>query len=210
LPQRFRAAALAICFRLAAERFAALAFPPLDAPSLLNAKAAGFLPAFGSSSGDPSICSPIACSTTRRAFAKKSRAFSLGTIQSCHESRVDAMPVEIKLTHYRNFISLVDSYDYERLLWFSLLTCKKCTAKRDSSRTTLEKRPESGIPGMGSDSGFMNGQQTCHHERSEGPAGSHLIKAGRPKARYLRGQRDCALTSAVPTGLGSIAHSTQR
>jgi hypothetical protein len=40
--------------------FLALAFPPLTPPSFPNATAAGFLPAFGSGNGDPSIFSPIA------------------------------------------------------------------------------------------------------------------------------------------------------
>jgi hypothetical protein len=62
-----------MALRLAAESLAALALPPFDAPNLLKASAAGFFPASGFSSGLPSICSPMACSTTRRAFAKKSR-----------------------------------------------------------------------------------------------------------------------------------------
>ena len=101
MPHLAFAAFFAMAFRLAGDSFAARAFPPFAAPNFESATAAGFLPASRSMSGDPSICSPIACSTTRRATAKKSRAFSLGTVQSCHESRADAMPVEIKLTHYQ-------------------------------------------------------------------------------------------------------------
>lgn len=51
---------------------AARAAPPLAPPSLPNATAAGFLPASLSSSGDPSHCSPMACSTTRMAVLVKS------------------------------------------------------------------------------------------------------------------------------------------
>src|ERR1017187_5522220 len=50
------AAFFAICLRLAGESLAALALPPFDAPNLLKATAAGFLPASGSASGFPSIC----------------------------------------------------------------------------------------------------------------------------------------------------------
>ena len=60
--------------RLLSDSLAALAFPPLDAPSLLSATAAGFLPAWGSGNGVPSICSPMACSTTSRANCMKSRS----------------------------------------------------------------------------------------------------------------------------------------
>jgi hypothetical protein len=71
-PQRVCAAFLAMALRLAGESASALAFPPLVPPSFPSATAAGFFPAFGSSSGVPSKCSPIVCSTTRRATVVKS------------------------------------------------------------------------------------------------------------------------------------------
>src|SRR5207245_5767499 len=102
------AAFLAICLRLAGESFAALALPPLDAPSLLRAKAAGFLPASGSSNGVPSKCSPIACSTTRRATVTNSWSLLArpGIKQSSQNLSIWQMPVEIRLTHYRNNMPL--------------------------------------------------------------------------------------------------------
>jgi len=93
-----------MALRLAAESFLALAMPPLDAPSLLRARAAGFLPASRSTSGLPSICSPIACSTTRRAFVKKSRPL-LARLGMLHHATIEPMagsPMEFKLTHCRN------------------------------------------------------------------------------------------------------------
>ena len=65
------AAFFAMALRFAAESLSALARPPLAPPSLPRATAAGFFPAFGSSSGVPSICSPMACSTTRKALTAK-------------------------------------------------------------------------------------------------------------------------------------------
>jgi len=46
---------------------AGLAAPPLAPPSLPSATASGFFPWLGSASREPSSCSPMACSTTRRA-----------------------------------------------------------------------------------------------------------------------------------------------
>ena|SRR5258708_2132373 len=66
---------MAICRRLAAVRLFARALPPFAAPSLLNVTAAGFRVSGGSAGrGEPSKCSPMACSTTRRATDVKSRA----------------------------------------------------------------------------------------------------------------------------------------
>jgi hypothetical protein len=51
----------------------------------------------------PSVCSPIACSTTERATSMKSR-FGLerfGMAPSCHGFTSNASPVEIMQTHYR-------------------------------------------------------------------------------------------------------------
>ena len=70
--QRAAAAFLAIIFRLRGDSAAARALPPFAPPSFPRATAAGFLPAFGSSSGEPSSFSPMACSTTRRATVVKS------------------------------------------------------------------------------------------------------------------------------------------
>lgn len=72
LPQRERAARVAIAVRRAADSFLALARPPFAPPSFPKATAGGFFPAFRSSSGVPSKCSPMACSTTRRATVAKS------------------------------------------------------------------------------------------------------------------------------------------
>ena len=72
LRHRASAAFLAICFRFRGERLSALAFPPFIPPILPSATACGFFLAFGSSSGDPSSFSPIACSTTRLATVMKS------------------------------------------------------------------------------------------------------------------------------------------
>ena len=69
---RAAAAFLAIAFRLAGESLAALAFPPFWPPNLPSATAAGFLPEFGSSSGVPSMRSPMACSPTRKTLTAKS------------------------------------------------------------------------------------------------------------------------------------------
>jgi hypothetical protein len=68
--QRASAAFLAICFRFLADSASARALPPLEAPSLDNATAAGFRVSgfsMGLSSGDPSIFSPTRSSTTERA-----------------------------------------------------------------------------------------------------------------------------------------------
>ena len=62
-----------MAFRSAADKALALDFPPLMPPNLPEAIAAGFLPAFGSLSDVPSMCSPMACSTTSRAICMKSR-----------------------------------------------------------------------------------------------------------------------------------------
>jgi len=70
--QRAIAPFLAISRRLEAESFLALAFPPFGPPSLPMATACGFLPASGFSKGVPSRCSPMVCSTTRRATTVKS------------------------------------------------------------------------------------------------------------------------------------------
>src|SRR5262249_25958030 len=70
-----RAAFLAIAFRFAGLSDAARILPPLDAPSLLKATAAGLrVSGSGSGSGEPSRRSPMACSTTRRATETKSRS----------------------------------------------------------------------------------------------------------------------------------------
>src|SRR5271157_4643843 len=96
------AAFLAMAFRSADDNFAALALPPFLPPSLPKATEMRFFPASGSSSGVPSICSPIARSTTRRAFAKKSRALleRLGMGTSCHGISSGASGPDFKLTHY--------------------------------------------------------------------------------------------------------------
>lgn len=63
-----------MAFRFAVLSAFARAFPPLDAPSLDNATAAGLrVSASGSGMGEPSRRSPMASSTTRRATAVKSR-----------------------------------------------------------------------------------------------------------------------------------------
>jgi len=103
LPHRFLAAFFAIAFRLAAESLAALAFPPFAPPSLPSATAAGFLPTFGSSSGFPSVCSPMAF--TAKSWSLLER---LGMIRSCHEisggvtpcgNQTDPLPFEdVRLT----------------------------------------------------------------------------------------------------------------
>ena len=73
------AARFAISARCARLRLLARALPPFDAPSLLRATAAGFLVSGRSSgSGEPSSLSPMACSTTRRATAVKSRPVAFG------------------------------------------------------------------------------------------------------------------------------------
>jgi hypothetical protein len=64
-PQRAFAAFVAMALRLDLRKLAARALPPLDAPSLDSATAAGFLVSFGN--GEPSIFSPIRSSTTERA-----------------------------------------------------------------------------------------------------------------------------------------------
>ena len=72
VPHRDFAAFFAIAFRFAGESASALAFPPLAPPSFPRATAAGFLPAFLSSNGEPSSFSPMACSTMLRAIVAKS------------------------------------------------------------------------------------------------------------------------------------------
>ncbi len=74
--QRAFAAFLAICFRFRSERDLARAMPPLEAPSLLSATAAGFRVSGGSTrflSGFPSIVSPMRSSITDRASRLGSR-----------------------------------------------------------------------------------------------------------------------------------------
>jgi hypothetical protein len=70
-PHRAFAAFFAMALRLRGDSAAALAAPPFAPPSFPNATAAGFLPAFGLSSGEPSNFSPMACSTTFRATIAK-------------------------------------------------------------------------------------------------------------------------------------------
>lgn len=91
-----------MAFRLSGESFAALAFPPLAPPSLPNATAAGFFPALGFSSGVPSICSPMAFSTTLSAFTAKSRSVleRLGMNQVYRAGPKPKTPANFKLTHY--------------------------------------------------------------------------------------------------------------
>lgn len=66
--QRAFAAILAMSWRCSAVRLCALAFPPFRPPARRN----GFLTTAGSTSGEPSRRSPMACSTTRRAITVKS------------------------------------------------------------------------------------------------------------------------------------------
>lgn len=65
-PHRFLAAFFAIAFRFAADRLLARAFPPLDAPSLDSATAAGFRVSFtgGAPGGRIAGPTPVAASTT--------------------------------------------------------------------------------------------------------------------------------------------------
>lgn len=63
--QRFAAARCAISLRRSGESFSALAFPPFIPPLRPKATAAGFFPLWDSES-------PIASSTTRRAFCATS------------------------------------------------------------------------------------------------------------------------------------------
>jgi hypothetical protein len=102
-PQRELAAFRAIAFRLAGESFLALDRPPFFPPMLPKATAWGLrVSGLGSGKGLPSICSPMACSTTERATSMKSR-FGLerfAMMTSCHEFIADASPVEIMQTHY--------------------------------------------------------------------------------------------------------------
>ena len=98
--QRDLAAFLAISLRRFAVRLLALALPPLAPPSLPSATAAGFLPASGSSSGVPFICSPMALSTTDLATCQKS---FLGMTPPCHDSRIGARASGFKLSHYPQF-----------------------------------------------------------------------------------------------------------
>lgn len=67
-----RAAFFAIAFLLVADSFSALAFPPLAAPSLPSATAAGFLVS-GSGAGGGRL--PVARITVRKALRLTSRSF---------------------------------------------------------------------------------------------------------------------------------------
>lgn len=97
-----------MAFRLAGLRDSALALPPFEPPSLPSATAAGFLPPCGSSNGEPSSLSPMACSTTRRAVTVKSWAVParlgllerLGMAPSSHERNAAQGSAILKLTHY--------------------------------------------------------------------------------------------------------------
>lgn len=85
--QRDLAAFLAMALRLAGLRDLALAAPPFLPPIFPRATAWGLRASMGISRGLPSICSPIARSTTSRATCIKSR-FSperFGMALSCHE-----------------------------------------------------------------------------------------------------------------------------
>ena len=85
--QRARAAFLAIFFRFQADSFSALAFPPLAAPSLPRATAAGFLV---SGSGSVGGRLPVACMTVSQALRLTSRSFGWrllardGMTRVCH------------------------------------------------------------------------------------------------------------------------------
>jgi hypothetical protein len=75
--QRAFAAFKAIVFRCLEDSFLALALPPLGPPSLPRATALASLRDTSTLSGEPSICSPMAFSTTWKAIDEKSRPRSL-------------------------------------------------------------------------------------------------------------------------------------
>ena len=97
-----------MALRLAGLSASALAFPPFFPPSRPKATAAGFLPFVWSGSGEPSNCSPMACSTTRRAVTVKSCSVPsrlgllerLGITPSSHGMNAQRESVVFKLTHY--------------------------------------------------------------------------------------------------------------
>ena len=68
-------------------------------PSLPSATAAGFFPALLSGSGGPSHCSPMACSTARRADLVKSWSLleRVGTIGLCHNGQHDEQKANFRL-----------------------------------------------------------------------------------------------------------------
>jgi hypothetical protein len=93
----------------------ALALPPVLPPLRPRATALGSFPASTCGSGLPSICSPMACSTTRRAFTKKSRSF--GMAPSCHSPMTDRWPCEFQIEPLSVFPIAESRNQFSRMTW---------------------------------------------------------------------------------------------
>lgn len=93
------AAALAICFRLLADKLFALALPPFNPPSLPNATAAGFF----SGAAETGVC-PMDCWTMLKAVSFRSLLERLGMANHCPcrgNIQAKSQISGSKLYHYR-------------------------------------------------------------------------------------------------------------